>query len=189
MNFGRDHVGRSPSQLPSSASSAIFRYISSAFWNVFSASGARSSALDPLAADLPQLLDHPDAPLRALPARPDRLAADDHVHRVGVHLREVPQRHPRTLVDRHLEARSCGLSSAGTSFVADHLAVHDQLDLAVSPARRLPADRGAERQVLRERHLRRHLHRARPRRASRRRTRGRRPFTLKSRAWAYPSET
>jgi len=42
------------------------------------------------AADFPQLLDYANAPLRAVATGPDRLAANNHVHDVGVHLREVP---------------------------------------------------------------------------------------------------
>ena len=63
----------------------------------------------------------------------DRLAANDHVDRVGVQLREVPQRHPAELRSIGTSnVRSCSLSSAGTSFVATDLAVDDQLDLAAS---------------------------------------------------------
>ena len=47
--------------------------------------------------DAPELLDHADAPLALLLRRADRLAGDDHVDRVGVQLREVPQRHPAAL--------------------------------------------------------------------------------------------
>src|SRR5262245_4297616 len=51
------------------------------------------------AADPPQLLDGRDAPQGALARRPDRLSGDENVHRVGVHLREVPQGHPAAAVD------------------------------------------------------------------------------------------
>ena len=86
---------------------------------------------DRLAAGPPELLDAADAPQGALPGRPDRLAADQHVDRVGVHLREVPQRHPAAPLDRHVETqRRATLSSAGTSLRRGHRAVDDQLDQA-----------------------------------------------------------
>src|SRR5260370_4093870 len=51
----------------------------------------------------PELLDGADAPQGALPRRPDRLAADKHVDRVGVHLGELTQCYPAAAVDIRLE--------------------------------------------------------------------------------------
>src|SRR5262245_38734869 len=45
-------------------------------------------------ANAPELLDGADAPQSALSRSTNRLFADDDVHRVGVHLRELPQGNP-----------------------------------------------------------------------------------------------
>src|SRR5439155_2864439 len=58
---------------------------------------------DAFAADAPELLDGANAPQGAHPRGPDRLAADQNVDRVGMHLREVPERHPAAAVDRHFK--------------------------------------------------------------------------------------
>src|SRR5262249_46647088 len=52
-----------------------------------------------VAALAPELLDRADAPLSALARGPDRLIADHHAYRVGVHLREMAQGHPTAAVD------------------------------------------------------------------------------------------
>src|SRR5437867_13217 len=56
---------------------------------------------DALAAHAPKLVDRLLAPAGALPRKADRLAGDDHVHRIRVQLREVPQCDPTAAVDRH----------------------------------------------------------------------------------------
>ena len=85
------------------------------------------------AADTPELLDRSRTPQCAAPRRADRLAADDHVHRVGVHLREVPQRHPTLRSIGTSKVTSCALSSAGTSFVAATLPLTTSSTLRVVP--------------------------------------------------------
>src|SRR5687768_17802530 len=53
---------------------------------------------------LPILLDRADAPEGALARRSNRRPIHEHIHRVGVHLRELTQRDPTAALDRHVEA-------------------------------------------------------------------------------------
>src|SRR3954453_11921245 len=60
---------------------------------------------DAVAAHSPELLDGADAPEGALARGADRLAGDDYVHRVRVHLREMAQGHPTAPLDLGPEAQ------------------------------------------------------------------------------------
>ncbi len=80
---------------------------------------------------------------------PDRLAADDHVDRIGVHLRKLPQGHPTALGDRDQELDVVLLSSAGTSFVAATCPLTINSTLRVLPVGILPPTGRAQRQARR----------------------------------------
>src|SRR5262245_55440442 len=56
----------------------------------------------------PALVYPPEAPFRAVARCPDRLAVHDDEDRIGVRVRERPDRDPTTLCDRHLEAELAG---------------------------------------------------------------------------------
>ena len=86
-----------------------------------------------------------------------------HVDRVGVQLRELPQRHPAAALDVGTSnVRSCALSSAGTSCDATALPLTTSSTLRVLPVRqrrrRSTVPSGS---VGGERHLRLHRHLAR----------------------------
>src|SRR5690606_5356370 len=81
----------------------------------------------------PQLLDALRAPQSALARGTDGAAGDDHVYRVGVHLREVTQRQPAAFLDLDLEAEFVRLAVGGDLLAGDDLAVDDQFYLLHPP--------------------------------------------------------
>ena len=139
-----------PDYVPSADSSAIFLYISSAFWNVFSASVAFARSLIPGRRGPSTTARSRRRTTSRCPAGPDRLAADDHVHRVRVHLREVPQRHPtnscRSCTSKRHVVRPC--RRRGCPSTRPPCRSRSVRRLRVVPVGGRAADGGAERHVL-----------------------------------------
>src|SRR5262245_7350417 len=93
------------------------------------------AALELPAADAPKLIDHADAPEGALLRAADRLAGDDDVDRVGVQLRELPQRDPTGALDRHVELQLVHLVVGRNDDAVSDLAIDDDLNGALVPRR------------------------------------------------------
>src|SRR5438034_1069407 len=89
---------------------------------------------DGLTPNPPELLDTADAPQRAFPRSPDRLAVDNHADWIGVHLRELPDGHPAAAVDPHGRSQVVRPIIGGHFFRSGHLAVDNQLDSALVSA-------------------------------------------------------
>src|SRR5262245_21783620 len=123
--------------------------------------------LDPLllwpvpTADAPQLINHAQTPLGAAPGRPNRFARDDHIDRVGVHLRELSQGHPAAPLDRYVELHYVEVVVGRDVDAVGNLAVDNQLDSTLVTLRHLTAFGGSERGLGGERNFRRHLDLAR----------------------------